>query len=186
MNSNDATPPIIVDQVRIFLSNAFAKLTLWLKKPPTLRAYRPELDHWSIDQILHHITLTNHFLLLLIEKGSRKSIDRYQQSSTAQITNLSRLEIIDRPEHHWSHPSHMTPDEQPDLEKVQDLLEEQKQRCLHLLEYMKCGEGEYYAIRMSFSDLGKVNMYEWLYFLGMHMERHIRQMQNNERQFSET
>lgn len=35
---------------------------------------------------------------------------------------------------------------------------------------------------MSVNDLGKIDLYQWLYFLARHARRHVQQMQEVERQ----
>src|SRR6478752_2559761 len=37
--------------------------------------HRPASGGWSIHQILEHVGLTNHFLLILIEKGARRALN---------------------------------------------------------------------------------------------------------------
>ena len=39
------------------------------------------------------------------------------------------------------------------------------------------GEGSLYTVRMSVQNLGKMDMYQWLYFLALHQRRHIAQME---------
>jgi hypothetical protein len=39
---------------------------------------------------------------------------------------------------------------------------------------------------MSVNDLGKIDLYQWLYFLGQHARRHLQQMQEVEREFGKT
>lgn len=45
---------------------------------------------------------------------------------------------------------------------------------------MKNGEGLICKTTMTVNELGKINVYEYIYFLSLHAQRHITQMKNNE------
>ena len=45
---------------------------------------------------------------------------------------------------------------------------------------MKNGEGLLGKTTMTVNELGKINVYECIYFLSLHAQRHITQMINNE------
>ncbi len=67
---------------------------------------------------------------------------------------------------------------------VRDLLRSQKEECLALIAGMGSGEGTLCAVRMSVRDLGKIDMYQWLYFLAMHARRHLTQIGRRAASFS--
>ena len=52
----------------------------------------------------------------------------------------------------------------------------------HLVEgmQMKNGEGLLYKTTMTVNELGKINVYEYIYFLSLHAQRHVTQMKKNE------
>ena len=52
-------------------------------------------------------------------------------------------------------------------------MSKQVQECLQILDEIKNGEGLLHTVRMSVQDLGKLDMYQWLYFLVQHAKRHI-------------
>jgi hypothetical protein len=49
-----------------------------------------------------------------------------------------------------------------------------------VLNKIQNGEGVLQTTMMSVNDLGKIDVYSYLYFLAKHAERHISQMQKNE------
>jgi len=51
--------------------------------------------------------------------------------------------------------------------------------CLTNLERLKNGEGVLYKTTMSVNNLGKINVYEYIYFRIQHRQRHLAQMQKN-------
>jgi hypothetical protein len=49
-----------------------------------------------------------------------------------------------------------------------------------LLNKIQNGEGVLQTTMMSVNDIGKIDVYSYLYFLAKHAERHVSQMQKNE------
>jgi hypothetical protein len=79
----------------------------------------------------------------------------------------------------WIRPEHMEPNSVLELNEIRKLISQQLQQCLDYLELMKNGEGLLYKTTMTVNDLGKINVYEYIYFLSLHAQRHIVQMKNN-------
>ena len=52
-------------------------------------------------------------------------------------------------------------------------------------QQLKNGEGLLFKTTMTVDDLGKLNVYEYIYFLSKHAEQHIQQMEENKFNFSE-
>ncbi len=77
----------------------------------------------------------------------------------------------------------MAPTGEKSLSQIRQLMQEQRQHCLELLSRMESGEGTFHRIRLSVADIGKIDMYQWLYFLAQHARRHILQMERNEREW---
>ncbi|HEX8658695.1 MAG TPA: hypothetical protein VF690_14210, partial [Hymenobacter sp.] len=50
-------------------------------------------------------------------------------------------------------------------------------QCEKILQQLPNGEGVLYRITMSVNDLGKINVYELVYFLAKHAERHLTQIE---------
>ena len=55
-----------IQQVRESVIRAFAALDSWFDQPADVRALRPANGGWTIDEVLEHVTLTNHYLLLVM------------------------------------------------------------------------------------------------------------------------
>ncbi len=56
------------------IEDAVTRVLPWFDSKPELASWVPPTNGWSITEILDHIVLTSHYLLLLIEKGTRKSL----------------------------------------------------------------------------------------------------------------
>lgn len=59
--------------VRGSILDSFAGLDAWFDKPPEVLNFRPNPDVWNGVEILEHVTLTNHFLMLVIRKSTEKA-----------------------------------------------------------------------------------------------------------------
>lgn len=76
----------------------------------------------------------------------------------------------------------MEPKGELKLSEIRSLIAQQYHQCLNYLNIMKDGEGLLYKTTMTVNELGKINVYEYIYFLSLHAQRHLTQMGNNERE----
>lgn len=135
---------------------------------------------------LEHIYLTNFYLLILIEKGSKKAMRNYLNLDlNSEIKNYSfdKEKFEEVGEHgtfEWIRPEHMEPKGVLNSTEIRNLIILQYHQCLEYLELMKNGEGLLCKTTMTVNELGKINMYEYIYFLSLHSRRHLTQMKNNE------
>jgi hypothetical protein len=179
----------IIIEVKDLLNSTFGSIDNWFDKPIALRKYEPENAGWTIDQILEHIGLTNHFLLILIGKATKKALQNVgklniqEELKTYTFHREKLTEIGLHKSFNWIRPEHMEPKGERTLPEVRQQLKEQLQQCLDYLETLKDGHGILYKTTMSVNDLGKIDVYEYIYFLAQHGQRHITQMKKNEREF---
>jgi len=175
----------LIQEIRAFLHTTFAEIDLWFDKDPDLRNDQPQNGGWTINQILEHIGLTNHFLLILIEKGTQKALNNANDLDlkTAlenyhfhkdQLTEIGLHKSFD-----WIRPEHMEPTGEKTLPEVRNQLKDQLAQCLNCLDLLKNGEGALYKTTMTVNNFGKIDVYEYLYFLGQHGQRHLTQMRRN-------
>lgn len=168
-----------IQAVQQALSEAQVELERWFEQSEESRSYRPQDGGWSIQAILEHITLTNHYLLLIIRQGQEKAVRRAGRGEPVNEgeSDLDRLAPIGHPDAFpWIRPEHMEPTGAL-LEDVRARLHAQYQECLTILSGLGNGEGSLYRVRMSVQNLGKMDMYQWLYFLMLHQKRHIVQIE---------
>lgn len=174
-----------------FITN-FETIDTWFDKDAALRHYRPKNGGWTIDEILEHIGLTNHFLLILIEKGTKKALQNAQKQDlkAALESNVFHWDKLTEIGLHrsfpWMRPAHMEPLGSKPISEIRQQLKEQLAQCLHCLDQMPNGEGVLYTTTMTVNDLGKINVYEYIYFLAQHGQRHLMQMERNEEEFKHT
>ena len=181
----------LVSEIEILLKCVHEDTLVWFDKPLELRAYKPQNGGWSIDEILEHITLTNHFLLIIINKGTDKALRNIHNLSIENELNnytfhRDRLDEVGlHKSFPWMRPEHMEPTGRASHEELKQLLKEQLATCLNSLHLLRNGEGLLYKTTMSVNNLGKIDVYEYIYFLAQHQKRHLIQMQKNEIAFSQ-
>ena len=179
-----------IQAIQIHLIETHRSVIEWFKEDDEVKAYRPNDGGWSISEILEHIALTSHYLLILIDKGSKKALKNINEQSIDELLKSEELNLekIDRIGMHksfdWIRPEHMEPTGEKEDQEIIDQLISQLTRCLNQLETLKNGEGLRYKTTMTVDGLGKINVYEYIQFLSKHAERHIYQMQENKNELS--
>lgn len=180
-----------IQDIQLHLIRTHAKVLDWFNEAETVKHHRPADNGWTIAEILEHIALTSHFLLILIDKGADKALRNVKGLSLSEVLDtfdykLDKLQAIGRHKSFlWIRPEHMEPQgEKSELEIKAELIS-QLQRCLLHLDMLKNGEGLLHDTTMTVHDLGRLNVYEYIYFLSQHAERHIWQMEENRAEFAE-
>lgn len=179
-----------IQTIRDQLIQTHEQLLEWFDKPTEVKQYRPAPDRWTIQEILEHVSLTSHFLLKLIDKGAAKAHRNVKgvalQEELDQFDfDLDKLETIGKHKaFSWIRPDHMEPTGEMEEQMVKATLIQQLNRCLAQLDSLEQGTGLLYKMTMTVQNLGKINVYEFIYFLGKHAERHLQQMRENEERFN--
>jgi hypothetical protein len=173
----------VVNKIKADMLDVSGKLDHWFDVDDTLLGHKPAGGGWSVREVLEHISLTNQFLLLIIRKLAAKAMERakkedYLSKLDGYRFNWEKLEMIGKPGMFaWQRPEHMEPTGNVCLEDVRATLKLQQEECMDLLDQLKDGQGVLYTIRMSVNDLGKIDVYHYIFFLVQHMKRHIVQME---------
>ena len=167
-------------EVRDSILGTFTEIYPWFEKSADILAYRPADKGWTIAQILEHITLTSHFLLIVATNGCAKALKRAQsQAISDSESDLAKVTVIGmRGTFTWIRPGHMEP-KGIALSEVLNTMRAQEEHCLELLEKLENGEGSLFKVTMSVNKLGRIDLYQWIYFIAQHAKRHIGQMQSN-------
>lgn len=179
----------VINGIRKDLIKAFADTAVWTGNDNTLLDFIPQNGGWTIRQIIEHVSLTNHYLLILIRKGANKAIEKARKTDFDELLvnynlDLEKLNAIGKHKSfEWNRPEHMEPTNAVTLDEVNDRLNNQLQECLVCLDRMPNGEGVLYKTTMSVNDLGKIDVYHYIVFLVQHIKRHITQMEKVETEF---
>ena len=178
-----------IQEIQIQLITTHSKIFEWFNESEGIKKYRPIDNGWSISEILEHIALTSHFLMILIDKGTDKALRNVKNLSLDELKmnfdyDLNKInEIGIHKSFDWIRPEHMEPKGEKSEMEIKDEMINQINRCLNQLEKLKNGEGLLYKTTMTVNELGKINVYEYIYFLSKHAERHIHQMEENKDEF---
>jgi hypothetical protein len=173
---------IIISKINRELISAFATLDSWFDRPVEMLHERSS-SRWTPAEILEHVMLTNHYLLILIEKGSKRALARandhdLSQALTGYSLETHALESIGKHgSFSWARPEHMEPTGSKSLEEIRKELRDQLYRCLYQLELLCEGQGVTYRLTMSVNGTGKLDVYQYIYFLALHAKRHITQLE---------
>lgn len=176
-----------VAQVRRTLRDVASDVEPWFDVAEDLQRFRPATGGWTISEVLEHITLTNHFLLLTCEKYRAIALQRAGRGDRPPDgeSDLDRMAVIgERSSFVWKRPEHMVPKGGRPVAHFRTVLQAQWSECHAVLDSLAGGEGALCAITMSVNALGKIDLYQWIYFLALHARRHVQQMEAIRREFS--
>lgn len=179
----------LLEEIRQHLVSTFHQIDLWFDREEEMRQFQPPKGGWSINQVLEHIGLTNHFLLILIEKGTNKAVQLATKEDLPKalegyvfhrdnLTEVGLHQSFD-----WNRPDHMEPTGKPSIAAVRQQLKDQVELCLTCLRKLANGEGVLYKTTMTVNELGKIDVYEYIHFLAQHGHRHIQQMEKIEAEY---
>ena len=118
-------------------------------------------------------------------KGTIKALKRAESQPTRTDWNdyeLSPTGLNDIGVHKsfsWIRPEHMEPKGDVAMPEIRSRLIDQFQRCESWLDRLKNGEGTLVLTTMSVNDIGKLDVYQYIYFLVLHAKRHLTQMEKN-------
>jgi hypothetical protein len=178
----------ILRKLRLEIHQVFRLIKNWMYEEKAVRDFRKSNESWSIDQILEHISLTNHYLLLLIRKGTKKALNKSKESDLKkELTRYNfydpDLEEIGKAESFsWKSPEHMMPSGES-WEIIEERFRYQYGQLTDILDQLKNGEGILHKTTMSVYGLGKLDVYQYIYFLTLHARRHIEQMEKIKKTF---
>ena len=177
----------VIENIRLRFEETFNELDAYFDKSFDPLNFQPKNGGWTASQILEHIYLTNHFLMIVADKMVEKSLKRVDAPIETENTNLERLEAIGKANtFEWIRPEHMEPQGEQTLAEVREKLQAQKLRCLNWLTIIPNGEGSRVQTTMTVNQLGKINTYEWIFFIVQHARRHIVQLEKNLAEWSQS
>lgn len=172
------------------LIRTFAVVDEWFDREHPLRCHNPFPGAWNINEVLEHIMLTNHYLLIIIDNARTKALAKSQGASVSiefpsdySLGSEAMLQIADPDAFPWQRPEHHQPTGKVGLYEVRREIRNQLNKCLITLDYLPNGEGILHRTTMNVNNLGKLDVYQYLYFLMLHAQRHLRQMEKNENSF---
>lgn len=182
----------MIDFLERETGHVFTAIDAWFLKEPRLLAFRGIREEWSISLVLEHLSLANRYLLLLIGKGIRKALQRPDPEAIARCFREYRfsgdlLESIGvNNSFAWECPRHMLPTGDLPAADIRQTIAAQHATCRENIALLRNGEGVLYKTTMSVRSLGKLDLYQYIWFLLLHCRRHLEQMEEIEREYNTT
>jgi hypothetical protein len=175
----------VINTIRADLDEVKSLLSQWCEEDLNVLQHAPNNGGWSSLKVLEHITLTSHYLLIIIDKGSRKAIQSAAVTPVAQgwddyeLLPKSLQDIGVHKSFPWVRPEHMEPSGKVLPNEIRARVMEQFDRCHQHLLVLKNGEGRLCKTTMSVNAIGKLDVYQYIYFLLLHAKRHLTQLEKN-------
>lgn len=181
----------VVQFVREALVNNFRELDKWFQEDEALLNFKPSAEQWSIREVLEHISLTNYFLLLTINKSTRRALARQLDGliimpSRDYEDKFRQIEVVSSKSFGWVNPAHLEPSGIKDMDEVRAVLKQQFAQGMYNLSLLKNGEGRLVKTEMTVNNLGKLDIYQYIFFLTRHIARHQAQMLELKEQFEDS
>jgi hypothetical protein len=130
----------VINIIDAELTQTFDEMFKWFNIDKELMHYAPNNKGWSIRKVLEHVSLTNHYLLMLISKGTKKALERSRKEDYAGILvdydlDWQRMKVIGQHQSfEWSRPGHTEPRGKMRITEIRYELEQQLKQCrTHLL-----------------------------------------------------
>lgn len=164
------------------LARGAEALALWLALEDPWWSQRPAPGAWSAAEVLEHVTLTQHYLLLLTEKLARRGLARAARGVAPPPTPTSTavLDALASRDFRWEHPEHMAPGGAATRAELGARLREETRRALELFELTPRGAGALADARMGAID-ARLDVYGFLHLYTLHAERHLAQLERTAR-----
>ena len=173
----------VVETLAARLARAYEELEACFDLPEERLARRPAPEDWSPAEVLEHVSLTSHYLLVLVAKIADKVRRRQARGLTPRSAppRFEHLDAFASTDYAWDCPEHMLPTGSAAPREVRTRLRVQARAIAELLDEFKTGEGSLHTLRLTLLDpagrLGdRLDLYQYLYFLGLHAERHLAQI----------
>ena len=175
----DGTPwPAANVAIDAWLHGTYEALDAWCRADAALLWFQPGPGCWSGREILEHVHLTNHYLLVLADKIAER-VERRAARGEAWPLHPARVRDLDVIlDGAWPHPEHMSPTGQTGAAEVGAGLRKDLGRCAALLARFPEGEGTLHTIRFSVVER-RLDLAGVLVFAGFHARRHLAQLARN-------
>jgi uncharacterized damage-inducible protein DinB len=138
------------------------------------RTFQPAEDRWSVAGCVEHIIVTEDFVFQTIHRVLEAPAQPAKQTEVrhkdpiviervpARITRVMGPEMV-HPKNRW-----------PDFEELLGQFEATRRRSMSFAEKTEADLRSHF---FPHPFLGDLDCYQWLLFLGLHCERHVRQLE---------
>src|SRR5688572_12221379 len=180
----------ILNNLKRELIRTFAVVDEWFDKELSLCNYTPVDQKWTVYEVLEHIMLANQSLLIIIDDGTVKALQKEDVLNAQRelptnylLGNEALLAVADPHAFTWQHHEDHQPHGERKPHEIRRELRDQLEQCLITLELLPNGEGLLHQANIPVTTIGALDVYQCLYFLALHAQRHLRQMEKIQKAF---
>jgi hypothetical protein len=155
-----------MEPLKIKMIQSFSELEKCFRINADIMNFVPEKNEWSVLQIIEHVALTNQILIDTMSDENFSGVNNEQQGIIGVRGNFS-----------WPHVSRTEPNGMIDLENLKKMIQKQFADCLRLYERLTKEDIH------NQSEYGKSLLAQCLLFLSLHLDRHIKQISRNEKNY---
>ena len=133
---------------------------------------------WSPDEVLDHLYKTEIFITGLLsrqlDRAEKKGL-KAMENSTSYLHSLDKFEI-ETVKEKYNAPEQSKPDGSIDPENLLQKMDESRSELLQLLQNFS--EYDMAGIEFPHPAYGRMNMIQWVVFIGKHEHRHLNQIKS--------
>ena len=186
------TTDTIIVTIRNELIRAISSLDSWFDRDDAVMNHRSSSMGCSVRELLEHVMITNRFLLKFIDQGSEKAmskrdnreIDNLLKNYCLESDTLSEGDVYRSFD--WGNQYTGVSDGTASLDAVRSEIREQLDRCLIHLELLENGEGVLYKTGLPIAGVEKLDIYQNIHLLALHVKRQLSQLQKILADYDET
>ena len=148
---------------------------------PEQTDFRPEPGSWSIDDVLHHLALTDEasakLMAMFRERAAKEAIGPDPSPASSVLQSIDSLVhgVDGAADQKARAPDRVTPRSKVEAPLALARLESARSRILEDLESLSGFDGAKLTYRHPF--FGELDLYQWLLISGWHERRHARQIE---------
>ncbi len=148
---------------------------------PEQTDFRPEPGSWSIDDVLHHLALTDEasakLMAMFRERAAKDAIGPDPSPASSVLQSIDSLVhgVDGAADQKARAPDRVTPRSKVEAPLALARLESARSRILESLESLSPFDGAKLTYRHPF--FGELDLYQWLLISGWHERRHTRQIE---------
>jgi len=166
------------------LIRSFAVLDAWFDKDEKLHKHTPPPEHLPVYEAIDRIVQTNNYMMSLIDNGCGEAMKNARLNTLKANLNDYELNdlLFDDPEvrHFFQAIQKDNKMSTNPLHVLRAELRDQLDRCLCHLELMKNGEGALFSAKLLSSHSKKMDMYQWMQLMAVHIWQQIDRLKQTE------
>jgi len=168
----------VVRKIERELIRSVSRIDAWFDMDSSLLDHRSATTTKTVTELLAQAMLTNRFIIQILDEGHTKNIKGNLNGIPVAeyCAKIQELEDVNSSPVDFD----FTPSLQDGigLKEIRYEIREQLHRCLIHIENLFDAEIEPFETNLSIGELGKLDAYQCIYFLALHVRRYLEQLEN--------